>query len=344
MIEVLTETAPTPEIIGSKKELIIAGDKGPCGGVNMAIDTTFQVLDLVGGREKVYANNPPVHNDPILKEFEERKLEVEADVDKIPPGSIYLLSAHGTAPSLTETAKEKGLVVVNVECQYVSKVRRRAEDSISKGEYVIYFGASDHPEPRAIIKDLESTGGIKFVNIHNDEIIELPHHMPIRVLNQTTLSTEEIKKRKKSLEEELGREIPNPIGICYATDSRQIAVRNGIFGNPEKPVEALVVVGSTNSHNSKELRKIGSEILGEDHTFLVDKPDELREEWFEEVNRVGFTSGASVIDRFSEPVMAWFKDRGYRIDIESVPSTEKELMFRGPDLTKLKQHLEIKYA
>lgn len=332
----MTEAIATPEIYLPQKELIIAGDRGPCGGVNMAIDTTFQVLDLVNGRKPVYANNPPVHNDLILDEFKSRGLLIEPDLDNIPDESILLLSAHGTPPSLTETAKLKGIIVVNAECQYVSKVRRRAEGAITKVEHVIYFGAEGHPEPKAVLADLPADA-ITFVNIHDQAAPILPHHGKIRVLNQTTLSTNEISKRKNLLEKETNTDLPDPIGICYATDNRQRAVREGIFGNPSKPIDRLVVVGSKTSHNSKELRNIGNETLGENYSYLVNGPQDLDEDQFRDATRVGLTSGASVMDKYTEPVIRWFKEKGYRLTF--LQGTERELFFKGPSLEELKTHL-----
>ncbi len=323
------------------KELIIAGDKGPCGGVNMALDTTTRVLDIVEGREAVYANHNPVHNDPILQEYKERGLVVEPDIESIPEGSIYILSAHGTPPSFMETAAKKGLLVVNVECQYVSKVRRRAESSIDKNEHVVYFGARNHPEPAAVLRDLDPNG-YTFVDIDDNGPTQIPDGTPIRVLNQTTLSTTAVYARRHRLETQLGIKLPEPIGICYATDNRQRAVRDGIFGDNNSRPDALVVVGSRDSHNSKELTKIGAEVLGADKAFQIDEAEELREEWFREATRVGLTSGASVLDRFTEPVIAWFKNKGYKINL--LPSTERELMFKGPSIENLRAHLERKYA
>jgi 4-hydroxy-3-methylbut-2-en-1-yl diphosphate reductase len=341
MLETLRDTQAPSEILKPQRELLIAGDRGPCGGVNMAIDTTFQVLDLVAGRENVYANNPPVHNKPIMEEFAQRGLIIEPDVNQLPQGSIYLLSAHGTPPSLTETASSLGLIVVNVECQYVSTVRRREESAIAKGQHVAYFGAKDHPEPQAVLKDLPPEG-ITFIDIHSDEFTPIPHHRPVIVLNQTTLSTKDIQSRKRELEEELQRELPDPKGICYATDNRQNAVRFGLFGDLDKKADTLVVVGSSTSHNSQELKNIGVLELGEENSYLIDSPDELNEDWFRDSRIVGLTSGASVIDRYSEPVIEWFRERGFKLTL--APGKEKDLIFKGPSLEALRLHLSKKYS
>lgn len=323
------------------RELIIAGDMGPCGGVNMALKVTTEVLDLVEGRESVFANHDPVHNDPILEEYKSRGLVIEPDVTKVPEGGIYIFSAHGAPPSVVETARQNGLLTVNVECQFVNRARKRATEAISKGEHVVYFGAENHPEPIAVQQDLPADG-ITFININSDERTPLPHHKPIRVLSQTTLSTRRILERKEQLEEEMGRELPPIIGICTATDVRQKAVREGIFGDPESRPERLVVVGSKGSHNSHELTKIGIEHLGEGNAVQIDSASQLDEAWFSDVQRVGLTSGASVLDRFTEPVIEWFRKRGFTI--KKLVGVERDLTFPGPDLTELKAHLQNKYG
>ncbi|MCL4386856.1 hypothetical protein M1307_00480 [Patescibacteria group bacterium] len=112
------------------QEVVVAGNRGPCGGVIRAIEATQNVLDHVqrvkeqtGIQIPVYASHQIVHNEPISKEFAARGLIIEQNPQNIEAGSIYLLSAHGTRPSVVQALREKGVVICNLECQLVTADR-----------------------------------------------------------------------------------------------------------------------------------------------------------------------------------------------------------------------------
>ncbi|MEK7559609.1 MAG: hypothetical protein AAB521_04865 [Patescibacteria group bacterium] len=327
------------------KEVVIAGDMGPCGGVRMAVNTTFEVLDIVGGREPVYASHAPVHNEPILEDFKKRGLIIEPDLEKIPAGSILILSAHGSTPEAVQAAKDKGILPVDTECQLVAKVKNHGRRiQASTQETVAYFGTPGHPETGAVMGSIDRERTI-FIDMKQDiREIEFPSG-GIRVLNQTTLSTQGVNDKVKELRwlhPEL--DISDPIGICDATDSRQRAVIEGIFGNPEESADMLVVVGSSTSHNTEELVKIGEEILGHERSHRVDKAEDIDPSWFtKDIQRVGFTAGASVLDKFSAPVLKWFTDRGAQL--KPLMGVEKDLTFKQPSaqIEAVRAYIALKY-
>lgn len=363
MVETLPQLDRTPEIITPQKELIIARDRGPCVGVNMALDITTEILDLVDGRESVYANHDPVHNDPILEEYKERGLVIEPEVQNVPPGSIFIFSAHGARPSLVTEAINRNLIPINVECTFVTKDRRYIGKAIQEGYYIIFLGSKTedketgkknwHPEPIATLGDFDHSF-FSLINIKSDteidetdveedddKVEDIPLDKPIKVFNQTTLSTIQVVKRTKEISALLGVPLPLPEGICYATDNRQTSLREDVFGDSDKNPDKLIVIGSKTSNNTKELAEIGHGFINKENTYQIDTAEELQDQWFKEVTRVGLTSGASVLERFTEPVIEWFRKRGYEIKLE--PSREKNASLRGPDLSELKTHLKQKY-
>ncbi len=338
----LIERTPPSFNVG---EVVVAGDKGPCGGVNMALETTAEVLDIVGGRETVYANNPPVHNDLILEEFQQKGLVIEPDINKIPAFSIWILSAHGTDPSLVEEARRRNILVVNTECQLVTRVRNHARRIDREDEGVIvYFGTANHPEPQGIVKSVPEE---KIIFIDMEEEIADVALPPgnIKVLNQTTLSTEEVSLKVEELRRTNPQaDISGPVGICYATDNRQAALREGIFGDRRRPVDLLIVVGSKASHNSKELKNIGAKFLEPERSHLIDREDEIDPLWFtEDVRRVGVTSGASVLDKYTDRVLRWFKERG--VQLRFLHGVERDLTFKKPseEIDEVRRYIGSKY-
>ena len=333
------------------QEVVVAGDLGPCGGVRMALKVTKDLLEYADGRIPAYANNAPVHNKLITEAFQAQGLVIEPEVDKILPNSIWILSAHGTPPEIVAKAREKGILVVNVECPLVTKVRREAVRAEEKGEHLVYRGAKNHPEPRAILGGLRNPQSATFITDETDlRDVRLPTGTSIRVLNQTTLSTRGVKNEVNQLQTlNPGIEIPDPMGICYATDNRQDSLY-GLFSDPQRPIDFLVVVGSQNSHNSQELRNIGVGFLGEDKAVLVDSSADIDPVWFsEDIKRVGLTSGASVIDEYTVEVLEWFRRKSSRLTFligkEDDPRYE-DLTFLAPkqDIAAVKNYINQKYA
>ena len=363
------------------EEIIIAGDRGPCGGVNMAVEVTFEVLGLVAGREDVYANNDPVHNDLLTAEFERQGLIIRPDIKSIPDGSILIASAHGWSPKDKEIAKRKNLLVIDVTCQLVEKVGRAAQRAVAEGKHVLYVGSDDHPEPRGILGRLPE-GSYTFINIKDDapkirsplvifdeddmregESKVLKANVEeFAVLNQTTLSTVGVVKKIEELREvNPYADIPDPMGICYATGNRQEAVRERLFDSQSEPIDALFVTGSKSSHNSTELKDVG-EIERKIPSYLINSPEEIDPSWFNpDIKRVMITSGASVLDPYLLRVIKYFTDRGARptfiqsrekkpkidpqtrepiINPDTGEQVYEELFFVGPDLDLLWKRYE----
>lgn len=320
------------------KEIIVAGDRGPCGGVNMAIETTFEVLGIVAGREPVYANNPPVHNDLISAEFKRLGLIIQPYIDQIPDNSVLVASAHGWSPQDKDLAARKKLLVIDATCQLVTRVERAARKAIEEGKHVIYVGSSNHPEPRGLLGALPS-GGYTFINIEQ-QVPKLPPQVTVfgedgqisievnlakfAVLNQTTLSTIGVMGKIRELREENPDvEIPDPEGICYATKNRQEQARERLFSPSEPPIHGLVVVGSKNSHNSNELRNIGEHEAGIP-SYLVDAPQKLPfDKFMPEMTRILVTSGASVLDPYLQNILTALMLRGATLSF--IRSKEKKV-------------------
>jgi 4-hydroxy-3-methylbut-2-enyl diphosphate reductase len=335
------------------REVVVAGDLGPCGGVRMALMVTQEILNEVNGRETVYANNPPVHNTLITAAFEKQGLKIEPDIDKVPSKSILILSAHGTNPEIIEEARKKGILVVNVECTYITKVRREKERTQKEEGHLLYIGAVGHPEPKAVLGNLDELVDTTFISDKTDlSTVKLPSDKPIRVLNQTTLSTKGIIDMVADLRVlNPGILIPDPRGICYATDNRQNSLY-GIFSDASRPVDFLVVVGSQVSHNSEELRAIGARYLGDEQAKLVDSPKDINPEWFTNTTRrVAITSGASVPDAYTIDVIEWFRSRGSNLTLTFLQGEEdapryNDLTFQPPhqDIEAVRKHLYEKYT
>lgn len=308
------------------KEVRIAGDLGPCGGVRRIAVLTDRLLGLAQGTEvSVVASHQIVHNRPLMADYMQRGLTIERDVASIPNKSIWIASAHGTPPSIIELARQREaneeIVVVNGECQLVTTDRSRAEKAIARGEHVVYVGVPGHPEPKAVTNDLDPES-VTFVDAKTEpaEII-LPRGKKLTIITQTTISVRGTQRKVETLRAlNPDIEIPDAFGDCPATDLRQDAVRKFFehndqraIGDLEGGVDMLIVIGSPESENSKELRNIADEKenLGPGRSFMIDGVDDLRSIPFtQDIRTIGLTAGASVLEQYMDPVLDWFRSQG----------------------------------
>jgi 4-hydroxy-3-methylbut-2-enyl diphosphate reductase len=90
----------------------------------------------------------------------------------------------------------------------------------------------------------------------------------------------------------------------------------------------VIVVGSANSSNSVRLVEVALE-YGAKAAYRIDYADEMRQEWFEGVETVGVTSGASVPEVLVAQVLEELAGAGYR-DVEEIKTAEEDLIFSLP--------------
>jgi 4-hydroxy-3-methylbut-2-enyl diphosphate reductase len=111
--------------------------------------------------------------------------------------------------------------------------------------------------------------------------------------------------------------------ICYATQNRQVAIKQ-----IAPDADLVLVVGSTNSSNSVRLVEVSLE-YGAKAAYLIDYAAEVKEEWFEGVETIGVSSGASVPEILVDDLLKELSRRGYS-DVQTVTATEEHLLFAMP--------------
>lgn len=321
----------TPEVITKfpVEEILVAGNRGPCGGVNMALEAVNQVLNIVAGRETVYTNWDIVNNRPIMEELKSRGLvSFRNDWSLVPDETVVFFSAHGIPPYYHEIAKRKNLLVIDVTCQLVTRVHNLVKKADREGKHIIYIGVNRHPETVGVIGEVDPKNITLVQDINDVENLRLSANKNKVVYSQTTLLPDEVVEIEQALQQEVPQtEVPNRLDICYAMFNRQAAVEQLL----QKGIDCLLVVGSKHSHNSQELRHKGEK--AGIPAFSVDRPEEIDIEWFTgNIRTVGLTAGASVLERFTEDVLSWFKWQNPAISISFDPQVipEREMTFKLP--------------
>ena len=296
--------------------LLLAEPRGFCAGVVRAID----VLDAVLDREPppVYVFHEIVHNRHVVDGFRARGAIFVDELAEVPEGSRIVFSAHGVSPAVVEEAERRRLRVIDTTCPLVTKVHLETKNAVKLGYDVLLVGHRGHDETVGTYGEAPDRTRI----VENAaEVADVEIERPVFVVTQTTLSVndtadviDEIRDRYPDAE------VRND--ICYATTNRQFAVRK-----VAERADLLLVVGSRNSSNSVRLREV-AEDAGVT-AYRVDGLDEIDPAWYEGVDVVGLTSGASVPDELLEPIIEDLKARGVT-RVEPVVVAEENVEFRPP--------------
>ena len=303
--------------------VLMAEPRGFCAGVVRAIDVLDQILDREEG--PVYAFHEIVHNRYVVDRFRQRGAVFVDSISEIPEGSRVVFSAHGVSPQVVNEARERNLKIIDATCPLVTKVHLETKKAAKDGFEILLVG---HEGP----DEVEGTKGeapdrTKVVD-HPADVQALTNlDRPVFVVTQTTLSVDDTRDTIDAIRERYpAAEIRND--ICYATTNRQMAVRE-----IAKRADLVIVVGSANSSNSVRLAEVAKS-LGKP-AYRVDGIDEIDPAWYEGVEVVGLTAGASVPDELLEPIIEDLKARGVT-SVEPVIVATETIEFRLPEELALK--------
>lgn len=308
-------TATTP------RRVLLAAPRGYCAGVDRAVIAVEKALEQYGS--PVYVRHEIVHNKYVVQTLEKKGAIFVEETAEVPEGSIVMFSAHGVAPTVHEEAAERKLATIDATCPLVTKVHKEAVRFAQDDFDILLIGHEGHEE--VIGTSGEAPDHITLVDGPED-VANVEVRDPSRVvwLSQTTLSVDETMETVGALKEKFPLLISPPSDdICYATQNRQIAVKQ--MG---ADADLVIVVGSKNSSNSVRLVEVALG-AGADASYLVDAADEIDEAWLEGVSTVGVTSGASVPEVLVDGVLAWLSERGFE-DVEIVKAAEESIVFSLP--------------
>ncbi|TDD61656.1 4-hydroxy-3-methylbut-2-enyl diphosphate reductase [Kribbella antibiotica] len=302
-------------------KVLLAAPRGFCAGVDRAVDTVNEVLKRHG--PPVYVRRQIVHNVHVVRELTGYGAVFVQELDEVPEGSVVVISAHGASPSVYKQAAERGLLVIDATCPLVAKVHREVVRFAQEGYEIALIGHSGHEEVEGTRG--EAPGSIQTVATPQ-EAANLQAEDPDKLiwLSQTTLAVDEVVAVAEALRERFPH-LTNPPSddICYASQNRQEAVR-AIAAR----CDLLLVVGSTNSSNSMRLVEVALR-AGAHTAYLVDDADQVRDDWFEGVQVVGVTAGASAPESAVSGLLRALADRGYP-EVEEVSVTQETLRFSLP--------------
>lgn len=301
-------------------KILLANPRGFCAGVNMAIQCVEEALKIVGS--PIYVYHEIVHNRHVVDRFVEQGVIFVDHIDEVPPNQTIIFSAHGVSPEVRNNARQRGCTMIDATCPLVTKVHMEALRYARQGYCILLIGHAGHDEVVGTVG--EAPDAITIVESPQDVAnLTFPEDTRLVYLTQTTLSMDDatliieaIKRRYPNVK------APPSEDICYATTNRQQAVRHLAHA-----ADLVLVVGSRNSSNSFRLTEI-SENTGTP-AFLVDDVEEIDHGWFEGVETVLVTAGASAPEHLVEEIVQDLKAR-YGGSSEECDVIDEDMHFELP--------------
>ncbi|HTN04098.1 MAG TPA: 4-hydroxy-3-methylbut-2-enyl diphosphate reductase [Planctomycetaceae bacterium] len=300
--------------------ILLANPRGFCAGVNMAIECLDETIRMFGSN--VYVYHEIVHNKYVVDRFTQQGVTFVDRISEAPEGSILLYSAHGVSPQVREEARSRGLHTIDATCPLVTKVHLEAIKYAKSGYHIVLIGHDGHDEVIGTMG--EAPASITLVESPEDvEQLSFPDDAKLAYLTQTTLSVEEAGLVIGALKRKYPHiESPPKEDICYATTNRQHAVTQ-----LAAEADLVIVLGSQNSSNSRRLMEIGATSAKPSH--LIDGAAELRDEWFEGIETVLITAGASAPEIVVQDVIDVLTKR-YGGVVDEVVTREEHVSFPLP--------------
>lgn len=301
------------------KKILLAAPRGFCAGVAFAIEVVELALRAHGA--PLYVRHAIVHNEHVVRSFEERGVVFVEDVNEIPEGSPVVFSAHGVSPAVREAAASRNLIVVDATCPLVTKVHNEAKRFANQDYLMIYIGHRGHVEAEGTMGEAPERM-ILVETVEEAETLVLPPHTKLALVTQTTLSVEEVHEIQSVLMRRFPHlRLPTKEDICYATTNRQGAVRA-----MAELCDVVLVVGSTTSSNSNRLREV-AEALG-CRSYLLMSPQEVQDDWLLGAESVGITSGASTPDELVNALIDELMRRAPEAKLEILTTVEEKVEFK----------------
>ena len=311
-------------------KIILANPRGFCAGVDRAISIVELALEIHGA--PIYVRHEVVHNRFVVNGLRERGAIFVEELSEVPDGAIVIFSAHGVSQAVRQEAKDRNLKVFDATCPLVTKVHMQVARASKKGTKAILIGHKGHPEVEGTMGQYSNhEGGIYLIESIED-IANLPvsHNDDLTFMTQTTLSLDDTAETISALKEKYPAiQGPHKNDICYATTNRQQAVRE-----LAKQSDLVVVVGSKNSSNSNRLAELASR-MGV-MSKLIDDPNDIQLDWFNGVQTIGVTAGASAPEELVQSVIARMKAFGVT-EVEELQGLEENMFFEVPKELRVKE-------
>jgi 4-hydroxy-3-methylbut-2-enyl diphosphate reductase len=304
----------------NQRRILLLKPRGFCAGVVRAIDVVQIALETFGA--PIYVRREIVHNRFVVNDLAEKGAIFVHDIDEVPEGARVIYSAHGVSPAVREKSRERKLRVIDATCPLVTKVHVEAVKFARQGYSLVLIGHRDHDEIEGTLGEApEETQVVS--TVEEVAALEVPNPERVAYLTQTTLSLDEARDIIHALKAKFPQIVgPHSQDICYATENRQVAVKNVAHR-----ADLVLVVGSNNSSNSNRLVEVSRNL--DTIAYLIDDSEKIRPEWLENAKTVAVTAGASAPEVLVQDVINYLQRNGFGA-VEEVEVMPENVRFGLP--------------
>lgn len=311
-------------------QIKLANPRGFCAGVDRAIEIVNRALDVFG--PPIYVRHEVVHNKFVVENLRNRGAVFVEELDQVPDDTIVIFSAHGVSQAVRKEAESRGLKVFDATCPLVTKVHLEVVRYSRDGHECILIGHEGHPEVEGTMGQYDDSKGGSIYLVEDEAdvtALEVRNPEALHFVTQTTLSMDDTSKVIDALRDKFPHiQGPRKNDICYATQNRQDAVKE-----LADECDLVLVVGSPNSSNSNRLREL-AERMGTPG-YLIDGAEDMKKEWFDGVQRIGITAGASAPEVLVRGVIQQLRDWGAEPEVE-LDGREENITFSMPKELRVK--------
>ena len=311
-----------------KISILVAQPRGFCAGVERAIDIVETALDKWG--PPVYVRHEIVHNKYVVEDLKNKGAIFVQELDECPVDRPVIFSAHGVPKSVPEEAKRRNFLFVDATCPLVSKVHIETERYSNRGLQIIMIGHQGHPETIGTMGQLPPGEILLVETVEDVENLRPSNPEKLAYVTQTTLSIDDTFEISEALKRKFPSIVePHKEDICYATTNRQTAVKELAL-----KVDAMLIIGSSNSSNSNRLVEVGMR-AGCEYVKLVENSSMVDWSAFKKVKSVGISSGASAPEILIEELISEFKNR-FSATLGYLPVVKENVSFKMPRILREK--------
>ncbi len=302
--------------------ILLAAPRGFCAGVDRAIQIVEEALTKWGA--PIYVRHEIVHNQHVVSRLEDLGAVFVEELDECPDDRPVVFSAHGVPKSVPAAAAAREMVYVDATCPLVSKVHVEAARHSKDGKEIVLIGHEGHPEVIGTMGQLPD-GAITLIETVEDVAAYTPKNPDnVAFVTQTTLSVDDTAEIVSALQERFPSiSVPHKEDICYATTNRQEAVKV-----MAERADLFLVIGAETSSNSKRLVDVALR-AGCPQAHLVASAENIDWSWFEQVETLGLTAGASAPEDLVQGLIAACRAR-FEISVEEITTATESVVFKLP--------------
>ena len=267
-------------------KVLLAENAGFCFGVKLAVDEAIKTQNKYN--KKIYTLGPLIHNSDVVNYLEENNIYAIdiTDVDTLNEGDVILIRSHGVSKKVFDYLTDKGLIVINATCPFVTNIQKKVNKFSNEGYKIVILGDENHPEVIGINGWCNDSAIITKDGSFNEKLSG-----KVCVVSQTTEKEENWDKTINNLSINTCDDLKSFNTICAATEERQKSVYE-----LSKKVDFMVVVGGKHSSNTTKLYEIAKKNC--ENTIHIENAKEISKDILKDkdIKTIGVTAGASTPD------------------------------------------------